>query len=396
MEEASSSDTSDIQYIYSWSPTRATLRLRVSKREDTVTKHHHHHHHRKTHTHNMRTLETTTTTTTTTATAPINNSYSHYSHYYYYDYGYLFLLVAGEICMSYVIVTFVAYTEIDYQAYMEQCYLFLQENVRDYYFIRGQTGPLVYPAGFLYLYSTLQYLTGYTATVSNTSTSSTGDAVVTDGIHHHNSHNNNNEHAVRMAQYIFILFYAATQCLVFFIYYHSTTRILQQSPSSSPQRSYSIWKFRSVLLLLCLSKRLHSIYVLRLFNDGVTMLFLYASMYLLIRAAARPTTTTQQQTLWNLGCVVFSLAVSIKMNVLLFAPGLLLLLLHVSDSWTHCIVRIIGYCGIPQLLLGFPFLRQHPVHYIHKAFEFDRTFFYIWTVNWKVSASSLLVGGFCC
>ena len=119
-------------------------------------------------------------------------------------------------------------------------------------------------------------------------------------------------------------------------------------------------------------------------------------MYLLIRAAARPTTTQQQQTLWNLGCVVFSLAVSIKMNVLLFAPGLLLLLLHVSDSWTHCIVRIIGYCGIPQLLLGFPFLRQHPVHYIHKAFEFDRTFFYIWTVNWKVSASSLLVGGFCC
>ena len=291
--------------------------------------------------------------------------------------------------MSYVIVTFVAYTEIDYQAYMEQCYLFLQENVRDYYFIRGQTGPLVYPAGFLYLYSTLQYLTGYTATVSNTSTSSTGDAVVTDGIHHHhNSNNNNNEHAVRMAQYIFILFYAATQCLVFFIYYHSTTRILQQSPSSQPQRSYSIWKFRSVLLLLCLSKRLHSIYVLRLFNDGVTMLFLYASMYLLIRAAARP---TQQQTLWNWGCVVFSLAVSIKMNVLLFAPGLLLLLLHVSDSWTHCIVRIIGYCGIPQLLLGFPFLRQHPVHYIHKAFEFDRTFFYIWTVNWKVSASSLLV-----
>lgn len=33
---------------------------------------------------------------------------------------------------------------------------------------------------------------------------------------------------------------------------------------------------------------------------------------------------------WRLGCVSFSLAVGVKMNVLLFAPGLLLVLLQAN------------------------------------------------------------------
>lgn len=33
---------------------------------------------------------------------------------------------------------------------------------------------------------------------------------------------------------------------------------------------------------------------------------------------------------WRLGCVSFSLAVGVKMNILLFAPGLLLLLLQAN------------------------------------------------------------------
>lgn len=31
---------------------------------------------------------------------------------------------------------------------------------RDYENLKGDTGPLVYPAGFLYLYSAIQYVTG--------------------------------------------------------------------------------------------------------------------------------------------------------------------------------------------------------------------------------------------
>ena len=53
---------------------------------------------------------------------------------------------------------------------------------------------------------------------------------------------------------------------------------------------------------------------------------------------------------WNTGCVWFSLAVSVKMNVLLFAPPLLFLLLEnlglVGAILPLCI------CAIIQVVLG--------------------------------------------
>ena len=72
------------------------------------------------------------------------------------------------------------------------------------------------------------------------------------------------------------------------------------------------------MLLLCLSKRAKSIYYLRLFNESVLMLPLYLAILLF----------TYQQWFW--GMLLLSLALSIKMNILLFFPGLLLLLFEVS------------------------------------------------------------------
>ena len=43
-------------------------------------------------------------------------------------------------------------TEIDWLAYIQEVTGFL-EGERDYYNLRGDTGPLVYPAGFVYAYS---------------------------------------------------------------------------------------------------------------------------------------------------------------------------------------------------------------------------------------------------
>ena len=66
-----------------------------------------------------------------------------------------------------------------------------------------------------------------------------------------------------------------------------------------------------VLALLTLSKRMHSIYVLRLFNDCWAMLLAYVA------------TSVLAEHRWAAAIVVFAAAVSVKMNVLLFAPGVL-------------------------------------------------------------------------
>jgi alpha-1,3-mannosyltransferase len=52
----------------------------------------------------------------------------------------------------------VADTEIDWQAYMEEVEGFLGGEL-DYMNLKGGTGPLVYPAGFVYLFAGIRWLT---------------------------------------------------------------------------------------------------------------------------------------------------------------------------------------------------------------------------------------------
>ena len=105
-----------------------------------------------------------------------------------------------------------------------------------------------------------------------------------------------------------------------------------------------------VLILLCLSKRLHSIYLLRLFNDGVAMLVAYVAVWLLVSQR------------WRASLVAFSAAVSIKMNVLLMAPPVLLVMLKVSAS--DCVFEVyfsLGekcFSGSCHLAGGMCILRQ--------------------------------------
>lgn len=103
---------------------------------------------------------------------------------------------------------------------------------------------------------------------------------------------------VTAAQYIFLGFYLITVATVLAIY--NRARVMPP------------W----AVVFVCVSKRLHSIYMLRLFNDGVAMMLLFIAVYLFARQK------------WRMGCAIFSFAVSIKMNVLLFAPALFFLLLQ--------------------------------------------------------------------
>ncbi|KAI9911883.1 hypothetical protein PsorP6_008954 [Peronosclerospora sorghi] len=228
-------------------------------------------------------------------------------------------LLLVEAFVGYIIIQKVAYTEIDWSTYMQQVELF-KGGERDYVNIRGDTGPLVYPAGFLYVFSFLH-------------------SVTDDGQN------------IRRAQYIFLGFYLVMIACVLAIYYRA--RVLPP------------W----AAVFLCLSKRLHSIYMLRMFNDGVAMMLLFITVYLFARQR------------WRWGCVLFSLAVSIKMNVLLFAPALFFLLLQSCG-----ILRTAWYlflCAAIQIALGYPFLKHNWWNYFSKAFELSRVFQFEWTVNWK-------------
>ncbi|TYJ49182.1 hypothetical protein E1A91_A01G116200v1 [Gossypium mustelinum] len=70
----------------------------------------------------------------------------------------LALLIIDSLLVSFII-AYVPYTKIDWDAYMSQVSGFLGGE-RDYKNLKGDTGPLVYPAGFLYVYSAIQYVTG--------------------------------------------------------------------------------------------------------------------------------------------------------------------------------------------------------------------------------------------
>ena len=73
----------------------------------------------------------------------------------------------------------------------------------------------------------------------------------------------------------------------------------------SSENKFPLW----ILMTLALSKRIHSIYILRMFNDCIAVLLGYIALYFF----------TKQQ--WRFGSFIYSLSVSIKMNMLLYAPG---------------------------------------------------------------------------
>lgn len=228
------------------------------------------------------------------------------------------VLLALEAVLCGLIIWRVPYTEIDWVAYMQEVAGYRQGEL-DYVKLKGDTGPLVYPAGFVYLFSWLQSITG-------------GE--------------------VLPAQVVFAALYLATQALVMLLYIKS--------------RSMPPW----TLVLLCLSRRLHSIYVLRLFNDCWAMFIAYAA------------TLALQWEKWTLAVLLYSAAVSVKMNVLLMAPGVLAVVL--KGATVRDLTKGVVAGLVLQLALGAPFLLAYPSSYVSRAFEFSRVFAYKWTVNWRV------------
>ncbi|KAG8581743.1 hypothetical protein GDO81_007786 [Engystomops pustulosus] len=229
-------------------------------------------------------------------------------------------LCLAELGVTHWVIQRVPYTEIDWKAYMDEVEGVLN-GTYDYTKLQGDTGPLVYPAGFVYIFSAFYYLT---------------------------EHGSN----IRVAQYIFAVLYLLTLFLVFRIYI-----VTKKVPP------YVFF------FMCCASYRVHSIFLLRLFNDPVAMAILFFAINLIL------------QDRWSWGCFFFSLAVSVKMNILLLAPGLLYLLLC-RFGLLRTIPKLC-ICALLQITLALPFLLENPAGYLVRSFDFGRQFLFQWTVNWR-------------
>lgn len=223
---------------------------------------------------------------------------------------------------------------------------------RDYANIKGGTGPLVYPGAHVYVYRALYALT-------------------------------DEGRDIRLAQMLFAGLYVAVLLVVMACYrlakvsWNSIRLILFPSPrvsfSYAYLASYQWWPCKvlsSFLITLCffpsviihscllhtprheadatnskvppyiypmliLSKRLHSIFVLRCFNDCFAVGAFFLATY------------AYQKRMWTLGSICYSLAVGIKMSALLALPAVGLILLQaIGKERAITQAGIIGYLQV--------------------------------------------------
>ena len=231
------------------------------------------------------------------------------------------LLLSGEAILCALIIWKVPYTEIDWETYMIQVRQFLSGE-RSYLKISGPTGPLVYPALHVYIYSIL-----YTLTEEGTN--------------------------ILRAQVIFAGLYLLTLAVVLACY-----RRVGAPP----------W----LLVPLVLSKRMHSIYLLRLFNDCWATLGLWAAIYLL------------QRRTFEGGAFIWGLGLGVKMTLLLAAPAVGVVLLQAMGR-SEALFTALYIFGV-HILMGLPFFGQDQdtgLSYLYRSFDLGRQFLYKWTVNWR-------------
>ncbi|KAL7786315.1 ALG3 domain-containing protein [Trichoderma ceciliae] len=213
----------------------------------------------------------------------------------------------------------VPYTEIDWTAYMEQVAQFV-DGERDYVRMEGGTGPLVYPAAHVYIYTGLYHLTDKGADIF-------------------------------LAQQLFAVLYMATLALVMLCY----------------------WKAKVppyVFPLLILSKRLHSVFVLRCFNDCFAAFFLWLSIYSFQRRA------------WTVGALAYTIGLGVKMSLLLVLPAVVVVLF--LGRGFQGALRLVWLMVQVQLVLAIPFITTNWAGYLGRAFELSRQFKFEWTVNWRM------------
>jgi alpha-1,3-mannosyltransferase len=142
------------------------------------------------------------------------------------------ILVLFDVVLSALILLFYKLTDIDWSTYIAQVSQ-VSSGVRKYTDIEGPTGPIVYPAGHVWFYTLLSRFTL-------------------------------NGEKVAFAQIAFTLLYFSALLITIKINRLTNVPILMTS-------------------LLVLSRRIHSIYMLRCFNDCINTVFFLASLIFFVK-----------------------------------------------------------------------------------------------------------------
>jgi len=109
--------------------------------------------------------------------------------------------------------------------------------------------------------------------------------------------------------------------------------------------------------------------VLRLFNDCWSVLAVQAAILAF------------QHNCYDTGILLFSAALSVKMSILLYLPGLLVILFKRKGLFRTVVYMVV--LVMTQLFFAVPFLMEDAWAYAHSAFNLGRVFLYKWTVNWR-------------
>jgi alpha-1,3-mannosyltransferase len=252
-------------------------------------------------------------------------------------------LLLADLLLSIVVIAVEPTYVFDWDAYMEQVAQ-VWSGEFDYVHLHGDTGPLVYPAGFVWLFMLLKAIFQWDHKLYTTE-------YIPKNFTGYEDRTIRPLGRMLALQTLFTVMYLCGNGIIGSLYQRSKTM-----------------PWWSIMLLMS-SRRIHSIFVLGLFNDCCATFLLIVALYYLVKDR------------WEVGCIFFSLAVSIKMNVLLFAPSLLVLMCQRYNLQRA--VHLIGICALVQGILALPFLATHPFHYIAGAFDLSRQFFQEWSVNWQ-------------
>lgn len=180
---------------------------------------------------------------------------------------------------------------------MQQIEIYLAGE-RNYTKIHGDTGPLVYPAMHVYIYRWL-----YEFTQGGTN--------------------------ILLAQVFFAVLYIFTLGVVMACYRRAKVCLMGFSEEEKSYPEGALQRLANteeqappyIYPMLILSKRLHSIFLLRCFNDCFAISFLFLAIYFF------------QRKQWDIGAIIFSLGLGVKMSLLLALPAIVILLYQASGPW---------------------------------------------------------------